>query len=65
MPYGANNILNQDPRLLNAAAGDFHLALGSPAIDTADPAATESVDFDGTVRPQGAGRDKGAFEYKP
>jgi hypothetical protein len=64
-PPGASNILNMDPRFVNAAGGDFHLMAGSPAIDAADPAATEAADFDGTMRPQGAGRDVGAFEYKP
>lgn len=64
-PSGTNNQLNADPRFVNAAAGDFHLMSGSPAIDAADPAATEAVDFDGTTRPQGAGHDIGAFEYKP
>jgi hypothetical protein len=54
-----------DPRFVNAAGGDFHLMTGSPAIDAADPAATLSTDYDGTARPQGAGRDLGAFEYKP
>lgn len=63
-PSGANNILNMDPRFANAAAGDFHLTTGSPAIDTADPSATDAVDFEGTARPQGARRDIGAFEYK-
>jgi hypothetical protein len=42
---------------------DFHLMLGSPAIDAADPAATDAIDFDGTARPQGVGRDIGAYEY--
>lgn len=64
-PSGANNMLNMDPRFVNAAAGDFHLMAGSPAIDAADPAATEAADFDGVARPQGAGRDLGAFEYRP
>jgi hypothetical protein len=62
---GATNLLNSDPRFVNAAAGDFHLMNGSPAIDAADPAATLSTDYDGVTRPQGAGRDLGAFEYKP
>ncbi len=64
-PPGASNILDMDPRFVNAAGADFHLMAGSPAIDAADPAATEASDFEGTMRPQGAGRDVGAFEYKP
>jgi hypothetical protein len=62
---GATNLLGMDPRFVNAATGDFHLMTGSPAIDAADPSATDATDFDGTARPQGAGRDIGAFEYKP
>lgn len=61
---GTNNLVNMDPRFVNAVNGDFHLLTGSPAIDKADPAATQAVDFEGTARPQGAGRDIGAFEYK-
>jgi hypothetical protein len=64
-PGGANNILNQDPRFANGANGDFHLIVGSPAIDAADPTASEPIDLEGTTRPQGAARDIGAFEYKP
>lgn len=62
---GTNNILGQDPRFAGVSINDFHLMMGSPAIDAADPAATLSTDFDGTARPQGARRDIGAFEYKP
>ncbi len=64
-PNGANNILGMDPRFVNAGAADFHLMLGSPAIDAADAAATQATDYDGTQRPQGVRRDIGAFEYKP
>ena len=62
---GAMNLLGMDPRFVNAAMSDYHLMTGSPAIDAADPAATLSTDYDGTARPQGSGRDIGAFEYKP
>ena len=64
-PNGASNLLNMDPLFINAAAGDLHLMAGSPAIDAADPAATETIDFEGTSRPQGGRRDMGAFEFKP
>jgi len=50
---------------MNGANGDFHLVMGSPAINAADPSATELIDYDGTARPLGSGRDIGAFEYKP
>jgi len=43
--------------------GDFHLTAASPAIDYASAAATDPIDFDGISRPQGNGRDVGAFEF--
>ena len=60
---GSNNLLGVDPLLANPSSGDDHLRAGSPAIDAADPAASDPLDFDGTVRPQGTRRDIGAFEY--
>jgi hypothetical protein len=55
-----------DPEFVNAAAGDYHLAAGSPLIDQ-DPAplaAGESpFDFDGNARIVGGARDLGAFEH--
>jgi hypothetical protein len=44
------------------ATSDFHVLAGSPAIDNADPAATELVDFEGGGRPRGSARDIGADE---
>jgi hypothetical protein len=60
----SDKTVGTNPMLKDAANGDFHLQMSSPAIDAADPAATDAVDFDGTARPQGARRDIGAFEYK-
>jgi hypothetical protein len=46
----------------NAAANDYHLRVGSPAIDTADPTNTVAEDLDGHARSVGAGPDIGAYE---
>lgn len=48
----------------NASGKDFHLALGSPAIDKGtDASAYFKYDIDNNVRPQGAAYDVGADEY--
>ena len=47
---------------VNAAALDFRLEVGSPAVDDADPTTVPAVDFAGVTRPRGAGPDIGAFE---
>ncbi|HEY5948207.1 MAG TPA: choice-of-anchor Q domain-containing protein [Kofleriaceae bacterium] len=62
---GDHNQLGVDPMLVNYAGADYHLAGTSPAIDAADPTATNAFDLDGLQRPVGVQRDIGAFEYKP
>ena len=57
------NMIMVDPRLASPLNGDYHLSAGSPAIDAADSASVDPIDFDGTSRPQGNGRDLGAFEF--
>ena len=47
---------------VNTAAGDFHLAAGSPAIDRGQTLAAVPIDADGNSRPRGAASDVGAYE---
>jgi hypothetical protein len=61
--WGTHN-LNVDPRFVNPATGDYHLALGSPAIDSGTNAGVTS-DLGGQPRPMGHGYDLGAYEARP
>ncbi|MBL0214830.1 MAG: hypothetical protein IPQ07_13215 [Myxococcales bacterium] len=56
-----------DPKLVAPDSHDFHLAAGSPALNAAVPSLGISTDhdFEGTLRPQGAQIDIGAYERKP
>jgi hypothetical protein len=52
-----------DPMFADPGNRNFHLVLGSPAIDAAIPATIAAgLDLDGTVRPQGGASDLGAYE---
>ena len=61
--------ITQDPAFLNLAAGDYHLAAGSPCIDAGTRTNAPSVDFDGIPRPLDgknsgvAAYDMGCYEY--
>jgi Bacterial Ig-like domain (group 3)/Right handed beta helix region len=59
----ATNVLSSNPLFVDAAAANFHLQAGSPAIDAGITLALIATDFDGVTRPQGRGYDIGAFEY--
>jgi hypothetical protein len=51
-----------NPRFVDPAAGDYHIAAGSAALDTGVDAGI-GVDMDGQVRPVGTGVDLGADEF--
>ncbi len=55
------NNLNVDPKFVSAT--DFHLQLGSPAIDAGTSTNAPNTDYADTSRPQGSGYDIGAYEY--
>jgi hypothetical protein len=59
---GAQDI-SIDPRLVDPANGDFHLAADSPCIDAADPVNYPPTDFEGDPRPNGVAPDIGADEF--
>jgi hypothetical protein len=44
--------------------GDYHLQLGSPAIDAGTNVGAPSYDYDGKPRPEGKGDDIGPFEFQ-
>lgn len=58
----SNNLTTGDPRFVNAAAGDYHLLDGSPAIDKGTASQAPLFDFSDASRPQGLGYDIGAYE---
>lgn len=45
----SSTVIRGDPKFVDPAAGDYHLRVGSAAIDTGVPA-NVSIDFDGQVR---------------
>ena len=72
--YVIANNLDVDPRFVNPSKGDLRITAGSPAVDSgldliADGRALTQPDFylfdyAGTPRPQYAGFDIGAYEYR-
>ena len=56
------NSISADPLFTDAATGDFHLAIDSPAVDTADPDTFLTADIEDDIRPINQGFDMGADE---
>ena len=52
-----------NPLFVNPAGGDFHIRVGSPAIDAGSATGAPATDFAGVPRPRGSGFDVGAFEF--
>jgi hypothetical protein len=55
-------IITVDP-LVNTAGGDYHLAVGSAAINAGTANGAPDHDIEGNARPQGAAHDVGAYEF--
>ena len=56
--------VQRDPHFVDSANGDFHLAVGSPAINAGlDVGSLVPTDMDGNARPSYNGYEMGAFEY--
>ncbi len=49
---------------VSAAGNDYRLKAGSPAIDRGTATRAPAADIAGTARPQGAGIDIGAYEFR-
>jgi hypothetical protein len=59
----SNNLIDIDPKFVNAAAADFRLKAGSPAINTGVTLSDVAKDYAGVSRPQGGSYDIGGYEY--
>jgi len=58
----SNNLTGVDPNFVNLAAKDFHLNLGSPAVNAGMTLSQVPTDINGFARPQGGAYDIGAYE---
>jgi len=58
------NDLWGDPLFVNATTGDFHVNIGSKAIDTGSAGLAPTNDFSYSPRPKGAAPDRGAYEHQ-
>ena len=62
------NVMTANAQFVNYQAngtGNYHLAAGSPCIDSGRSQGAPTTDYDGVSRPQGAGYDIGPYEWAP
>jgi hypothetical protein len=60
---GRSNLSVDRSAFADAAAHDYALSAGSPAIDAGEPIPDVTTDVAGTPRPSGGGYDVGAYEF--
>ncbi|QSQ22980.1 right-handed parallel beta-helix repeat-containing protein [Pyxidicoccus parkwayensis] len=62
-----HNLVVSDPAAfyVNPTTYDLRLKSGSPAIDVGSATLAPLIDVEGVARPQGAGVDLGAYEWRP
>jgi len=61
--YDGNSVASTPAAVfVDSTTNDYHLRLGSPAIDKGELTSAPSVDLEGATRPMGAGVDIGAYE---
>jgi len=61
--YPGTGNVDIDPVFLDPLAGNFHIDVTSPCVDTAVPWLSPPVDRDGNIRPFDGSADIGAYEY--
>ena len=61
----ASNLRVAATAFVNVVANDYHLAAGSPALNSGERLEDVTIDRDGVERPQGGGYDIGAYELAP
>jgi len=60
---GGSNLVVDGDAFVNAVGHDYHLEVGSPAIDQGEAIPEVTLDHDAVSRPQGAAPDVGAYEW--
>jgi parallel beta-helix repeat protein len=58
-----SNNLTSNPMFVDAPNANFHLQVGSPAVDQGLTLSIVTNDYDGILRPQDGASDIGAYEY--